>query len=148
MLRLSTSPEFLQSVIDAQWKWVAQDDEPRIPLAEVFDQWVCLESDEGGFVFVPMGEGVYEVHTLFLPDAQHVLACGREAAQIMFTATDAVRLVTKVPVDNVPADRLTQKMGASLTHIEPAAFLRGGVRQDVKHYALSRDAWLQATEGR
>jgi hypothetical protein len=146
-VKVSTSPDFLQSVMDAVWQWVAQDDEERVPLAPFFDRLVCLEWPEGGFVFFPKGNDVWEVHTLFLPGAKDALSCAKEAAAFMF-AGPCQRIVTKVPVDNIPADRLTRKMGFTLTHTEPGAFLRGGVRHNVNHYALSKDAWEQAMEGR
>lgn len=146
-MRVSTSPDFLQSVIDARWEWVAQDDEPRVPLAVAFDRLVCLENEHGGFVFIPKGGDVWEVHTLFLPTVRDALGHAKDAARAMFARADCALIVTHVPADNVPAKRLTLAMGFEPTHTESAAFLRKGVRHDVHHYALRKDAW-RALEGR
>jgi hypothetical protein len=146
-LKLATSPDFLQSVIDARWEWVAQDDEPRVPLEAAFDLFVCLENEHGGFVFVPKGDDVWEVHTIFLPTVRDALGHAKEAARWMFARPDCQVIVTDVPADNVPAERLTRAMGFEFTGTTPAAFLRKGIRQDVHHFALRKDAW-QATEGR
>lgn len=143
---MSTAPDFLQAVMQAVWRWVAQDDEPAVTLGPLFDKSVFLECDTGGFVFERKGEGVYEVHTLFLPCVADALGHGKQAAEYMFTQTDCVRIDTQVPADNIPAKRLTEKMGATLIRTEPAAFLRGGVRHDVHHYALGKDAWLRDKE--
>ena len=142
-MKVATSPDFLQSVIDAVWGWVAQDDEPRVPLSAAFDRFVCLENEHGGFVFVPHGGGEWEVHTLFLPTVRDAYSHAREAAAHMFARGDCDRITTQVPADNVPADRLTRRMGFEFTHTEPAAFLRNGVRHDINHYALRKDAWQE-----
>jgi hypothetical protein len=140
-MKVATSPDFLQSVIDAVWHWVAQDDEPHVPLASAFEHVVGLEFEDGGFVFIPHGD-TWEVHTLFLPGAKDPFSCAREAAAYVFSH-GCERITTEVPADNVPADRLTRKMGFTLTHTEPQAFLRGGVLHDVHHYELRKDAWQE-----
>lgn len=145
-MKVATSPDFLQSVIDARWDWIAQDDEPHAPLSAVFDRFVALENEHGGFLFFPKGEGVWEVHTLFLPTVRDALGHAKDAAKHMFARTDCDAIVTQVPADNVPADRLTRAMGFEHIGVEPQAFLRKGIRQDVHHYALTRERW-QATEG-
>jgi hypothetical protein len=140
-VRLATSPDFLQSVMERVYGWVAQDDEIDADLSALFPTCLFLEFETGGFVVQPLGGGRWEVHTLFLPGSRDVAACGAEAADFVFNHTDAQLVVTRVPVDNRAADRLTRRMGFAYTHTEPAAFLRKGVRHDVKHYALSRAAW-------
>jgi hypothetical protein len=57
------------------------------------------------------------------------------------------KIVTKVPVDNVPALRLTERVGFRLDYVRPAAFLRGGVLHDVRHYSWGIDLWLRGTAG-
>jgi RimJ/RimL family protein N-acetyltransferase len=144
-LKVSTSPDFLQSVIDARWEWVAQDGEPRVPLAEAFGRIVALENEHGGFLFFPKGYGIWEVHTLFLHGG-HALRSAREAARHMFARPDCTAITTQVPADNTPADKLTRAMGFEHIGTEPKAFVRKGIRHDVHHYALTREGW-QATEG-
>lgn len=149
-MKVSTSPDFLQSVIDKVWKWVARDDESpeqtRQLLEQLWDRCIGLEWPEGGFLLIPKGPGTYEIHTLFLPVVKDPVACGNEAAEYVFCLTDCTRVVTQVPADNIAADRLTRKMGFTLERIEPAAFLRNGIHHDVKHYALTKDGWLRSRE--
>lgn len=141
-MKVATSPDFLQSVIDARWEWVAQDGEPRVPLSAAFEHVVCLENEHGGFVFVPKGKGAWEVHTIFLPTVRDALGHAKVAAAVMFARPDCDVIVTQVPADNVPAERLTRAMGFTFTHTEPAAFLRRGVRHDVHHFKLERHGCL------
>ena len=144
-MKVAQSPDFLQSVIDAQWAWIAQDGEMPVPLADVFDAVLCLEWDDGGFIFLTKGEGTVEVHTLFLPKAKNPKACAEQAAAFIF-GHGFDRIVTHVPADNRHADRLTRRMGFTRTHTEPVAFLRNGIKHDVHHYALVKDDWQGARE--
>lgn len=72
---------------------------------------VLLETDGGGWVLHPLLPGVYELHTMFLPEGRgrSYFAAAREALRWMFSATDALEIVTKCPDDNGPA-----RMAASI----------------------------------
>jgi hypothetical protein len=144
-LKVATSPDFLQSVIDhPQVKpWVAPDGVTDVPLEKVFADGIALEFETGGFFFHRLGDGVYEVHTLFLPGTKNALACCKASAHFLFCATDCLRIVTKVPQDNIAADRLTRRMGFRHDYTRESAYLRGGVMHDVAHYSLGLDDWLR-----
>lgn len=145
-MRVAESPDFLQSVIDHPKvrPWIKPDGvDGDIPLSAIFDQGIGLEFETGGFFFHSLGDGVYEVHTLFLPGTTNAFDCCRAAAHFMFCATECTRIVTKVPADNVPAWKLTEKMGFRADQVRPAAFMRGGVAHDVKHYSLVMDDWMR-----
>lgn len=145
-MKVATTPEFLQGVIDnpSVRPWVCKDGETGpIPLSAVFGDGIGLEFETGGFFFHGLGDGVYEVHTLFLPGTKDALACAKAAAHFMFCATDCSLIVTKVPEDNVPARRLTEKMGFRHDYVRESAYLRGGVLHDVRHYSLAMDDWMR-----
>jgi hypothetical protein len=144
-VKVAETPDFLQSVIDHPkvFPWVAPDGVKDLPLSAVFADGVGLEFETGGFFFHRLGDGVYEVHTLFLPSTKNALECCQAAAHFMFCATDCNRIVTKVPEDNVPAWRLTEKMGFRFDYLQEAKFLRGGSLHDVKHYSLVMDDWAR-----
>lgn len=146
-MRIAASPDFLQSVIDHPKvrRWVAKDEEMELdlPLSKVFEQGIGIEFDTGGFFFHSLGDGIYEVHTLFLPETTNALACCEAAAHFMFCATDCTRIVTKVPEDNVPAWKLTEKMGFIPEYTRPKAYTRNGIEHDVRHYALPMDVWAR-----
>lgn len=144
---VGASPAFLQSVMDHPQvrPWIGPDgaDGP-LDLAAIFNQGIALEFATGGFFFHRLGDGVMEVHTLFLPGSRDVLACCKAAAKHLFTATECMRIVTKVPADNIPADRLTRKAGFRHDHTRPQAYKRGGQLHDVRHYSLHMDDWITA----
>lgn len=143
-MRVATSPDFLQSCIDhpAVRPWICQDSDPAdLPLAAVFEQGVGLEFETGGFFFHNLGDGTYEVHTLFLPGTKNAMECCQAAAHFMFCATDCTRIVTKVPEDNIPAWKLTEKMGFAKEYVREKAYTRGGKLHDVRCYALGMEQW-------
>ncbi|KRG69124.1 GNAT family N-acetyltransferase [Pseudoxanthomonas dokdonensis] len=148
-MRVAEGPEFLQGVIDHPKvkPWISQDgqDGP-LPLSAIFDDGIGIEFATGGFFFHRLGDGVYEVHTLFLPGTRDALACAKAAAHYLFCGTDCTRIVTKVPEDNIPAWRLTEKVGFRKDRIRPAAFIRRGVAHDIRHYSLNLDDWMHMQE--
>lgn len=144
-MRVAETPHCLRSVIDhpAVRPWVKPDGhEGATPLAAIFEEGIGLEFDTGGFFFHRLGDGVFEVHTLFLPGTKNALDCCWAAAHYLFASTEGTRIVTKVPEDNVPGWRLTEKMGFRLDRTIPAAYLRNEVWHNVRHYSLAMDVWL------
>lgn len=145
-MKVAETPEFLQSIIDDPRvsPWIAPDgiSAENLRLSAIFGEGVGLEFDHGGFFFHRLGDGVYEVHTLFLPGSRNALGACQAAAHYLFCATDCTRIVTKVPADNVPAWKLTEKMQFHATNVRERAFIRGGIAHDVKHYALDFDDWI------
>ncbi len=76
------------------------------------DTTVFLATEYGGFLFVCCGNGLYEVHTQFLPEGRRdVLGLAREAVRYMFTQTPAIAVTTFVADSNEGARRLTLAMG-------------------------------------
>lgn len=81
------------------------------PLLEK-ESTVFLATDHGGFLFVCCGEGLYEVHTQFLPEGRAgVLDLAKEAVLHMFTQTPAIAITTFVSDDNEKARRLALAVG-------------------------------------
>jgi hypothetical protein len=72
----------------------------------------ALWRDGGGFVLVCHEPGIYEAHSLFLPEARgHSIAAMRAGFEYMFVATDAIEIVTSVPDGNEAALALASKAG-------------------------------------
>lgn len=148
--RLATSPDFIQSVMDHPQvrAWITPDGvEGPLLLSAIFEQGLGLEFEGGGFFFHRLGDGVMEVHTMFLPGTKHVADACHAAAQYLFCGTECLKIVTKVPTDNIPATRLTERVGFRLDYVEPEAFLRGGKHHDVRHYSWDIDLWARSTAG-
>jgi hypothetical protein len=74
---------------------------------------LAFATPHGGFVGVARGEGRYEVHSLFLPAGRgrEAITAMREGAEYLFTRTDAVELLTKVPESNRAAAGLARLAG-------------------------------------
>ena len=143
-MKIATSPDFLQSVIDHPGvrPWLGQDSQAGpLPLSAVFDQGIGIEFETGGFFFHRLGDGVYEVHTLFFPGTTEAFRACQAVAHYMFCGTECTKIVTKVPEDNVPAWKLTEKMGFRADYVRPKAYTRGGRAHDVRHYSLHMDDW-------
>src|SRR6185437_1081510 len=66
---------------------------------------ILLMGDGGGVMFQFLDPGLYEAHTQFVPEARGVeaLKAVKDALRWMFTRSDAIEIVTKVPDGNVPA---------------------------------------------
>ena len=105
-------------------------------------QNVVLMTDRGGFVFVPKGRGVYEVHTQFLPSgATTALAAARDAARYMFTLTECERITTYVPLGNDRARKLTEAMGFTHTGRDGSWTYPSGDTVPLDWYELTKEDW-------
>lgn len=146
-MKISASPDFLQSVMDhpAVRPWLGPDGvDSSCQLSAIFDQGIGIEFDGGGFFFHRLGDGVVEVHTFFLPHTKGVAGFCDEAAEYLFCGTEVTKIVTKVPEDNAPARKLTERVGFRLDYVRPAAFIRGGIAHDVRHYSWDADLWARS----
>lgn len=74
---------------------------------------IAIEADGGGWVLHALLPAVYELHTLFLPEARGkpYFRQAREAMRLVFTTTDALEVLTKCPDDNPGARMAATLMG-------------------------------------
>lgn len=74
---------------------------------------VVLCCDWGGVVFAKLRLGFFEAHTAVLPEGRGggTLALGRAALEWMFSRTDAVEILTRVPRGNVAGSAAMRAMG-------------------------------------
>lgn len=102
---------------------------------------IPLATVGGGFLFVNLTPGRYELHTMFLPEARGsaVLRAFREAARHMFTRTDCGEIVTKVAGSNPAARLMAVRAGFRLLFTREAAWPDG---TDLNHFTISLDEWL------
>ena len=77
---------------------------------------VVLQAEHGGMVFHKLMSGFFEVHSQRLPSGSPAwtLEMAHSALLYMFTKTDCVEIMTRVPVANEPARKLTLAMGGVL----------------------------------
>lgn len=74
---------------------------------------VALATEHGCFLCHWHSPGVYEAHTQFLPAGRgrHALEAAFSASRWMFTRTDCMELLTKVPHSNPRARWLAERIG-------------------------------------
>lgn len=104
---------------------------------------LAFETEGGGFVFHRVAPSVFEVHSLFLPDARGGLSgLARAAVAEMFEATDAQAILTKVPDDNAPAARLSEVVGFREVSRAESAWAGATGQTGVSYRRLGLDAWI------
>lgn len=98
---------------------------------------VVLEGESGGFVCEKLDAGLYEAHSIFLPASREAPKLAQEGFRYLFTATDCLEVVTKVPANNRRAHGLARWCGFQET------FKRAGVWDgcDLSYRSLAFDRW-------
>ncbi len=104
----------------------------------------CFITDEGGFIAHKLGDGRYEVHSLFLPEGRggKALKCARESMAYMFLATDCTELVTKCPDGNGAALGLARIGGFQEQFRREKCWAFNGEMVGVSHQSLTLQRWL------
>lgn len=105
---------------------------------------VSLLSDGGGFICHNIGDGRYEVHSLFLPDArgEGAIEAMREGLRYLFCATDCVEIVTKCPDGNRAALGLARAAGFQEIFRREHAWIGEDGLAGVSYQSISFDRWL------
>jgi hypothetical protein len=122
MLKRTFDPDFLNAVANdaAVRPWLLGDGVIDLGPLLADERNVALVNDAGGFVLTANGLGDYEVHTMFMPGADDVAGAARECAAWVFSNTDAMRIVTKCPRDNLRARKLAEATGLRVVFEMPA----------------------------
>ncbi len=103
---------------------------------------VALETDGGGFLLLGKGGGLYEAHTLFVPEAgRKAPAASREGFLYLFTHTDAVEVVTMVPSNNAPAGKLAHYVGFTPRFTRQAAWPTEDGVIPAEYFSLTVEQW-------
>jgi len=110
---------------------------------------VLLMNEEGGVFFENLEPGLYEAHTLFLPEGrgEKAVHAVRDALRWMFTKTDAVEIVTKVPEGNKGALGLVRAIHGEKRFHRDNAILIDRKPAGVDYYALPIMSWAGKAEG-
>lgn len=110
---------------------------------------VLLMGEGGGFLLVQLEPGIYEVHTQFVPEArgENVEKSVADAFHYMFTRTDCMEVVTKVPEGNVAANVLAKRSGFELQFERAAAWPTDNGMVGVKYYSRTLAQWVKSAPG-
>jgi hypothetical protein len=114
VIRRSFDPTLLNAVANHPEvrPWLGGDGE--IDFTPLLDNAanVALVNEHGGWLQVYLDHGLYEVHSQFLPEGRgDLVADMRAALRYMFTQTDCIELVTRVPDGNLAAKGLARAAG-------------------------------------
>lgn len=98
----------------------------------------------GGFLVVKLERGLYEVHSMMLPEGRgpETIQDVRSTIRFMFAATDCMEIVTKVPQGNAAALGMCRATGFSKSFERTNAWHEtNGDRVNLGYYTLSFSAW-------
>jgi hypothetical protein len=126
-----------------------------LPGVETFDVSTLIEnplnvffSCEGGAIFYDWHEpGIYEVHTNFLSThrGRYAMKAAMQAARWMFTRTDCMTILTKVPASNRAAAMFTAAAGGEKQFERKAIWPTKDGHVDMSYWSLRYDAWINRT---
>lgn len=109
---------------------------------------VLLMGQGGGLLFMQLEAGLYEVHTQFLPEhrGKEAVAVVRDALRWMFTRSDAVEIVTRVPKGNDGALGLVRAIRGQLQFERPKVWPTPAGMVDVAYYSKTIMSWARDDE--
>lgn len=107
---------------------------------------IALVGEFGGFIVMRLGPGLYECHSIFLPDGrgQKAVEASEQGLRYCFTQTDCTEMVTKVPEGNAAALGLTRHMGFTKSFQCAQTWpLEDGTRGGCGYFTLAFAKWAQ-----
>jgi hypothetical protein len=131
--------------------WIADAGDGEIDLSDHLarSNVLALRGEHGLFMLYKLDVGLYEVHTAILPSGRGEWArkFGAEGTWFMFTRTDCIEILTRVPVPHAPARRLTLDMGFrhQFTTLPESRFMAEPAAIDV--FSLSIQDWARVVPG-
>ena len=95
----------------------------------------------GGLIFERLADGLYEAHSMFLPErrGRYAVVTMRDALEYVFTATDCLEILTRVPDGNKAADGFARLAGGREVYRLEHDPKMGGAAVSVR--SLTLDAW-------
>lgn len=108
---------------------------------------LAFESPHGAMLCRAIGSGVYDVHSLFLPEGRGKEAADtmRDVAQYMFTKTDCMEGRTIVPLEHRAAAVAARRAGFVLLFPTRIAWT-DGARIDAEVFGLSIHRWAMGCD--
>ena len=132
MIRRIFDSSLLNEVINHPdiFPFVMVEDWDAVDMSIFFDSPnnICLMSEGGGFVAAYVDEGIYEVHSLFLPNyrGSYAIRMAKEGIAYMFDIAGAKRLIGYTPVANKAARRFNRLVGMKVKGLTVKQFTPDG----------------------
>lgn len=123
----------------------------RIDLTELMAKpgTIVLAGEHGAMVFHPHQPGFYECHTAVLPPGRGrwTLDFVRACLFWIFSRTDAIEIVTKVPKGNLPARALVKAIGGVYEFTNPQGWVMDLDPVPADIYSMHVQSWIRDAEG-
>lgn len=105
---------------------------------------ITLVSEHGGFILHRHEPGIYESHSLFLPNCgQEPVEAAREGFRYLFIETECLEVVTRVPLINKAALGLARGVGFQPKFERDAAWTcEDGTLTRVSYQGLTLERWM------
>jgi hypothetical protein len=130
--------------------WVAYDDQP-LDLTPVMESpnVVALYGEHGGQVYQRLQPGLFEAHSAFKPEGrgEWALAATHATLKWIFTHTEAVEIVTRVPTGNVAARALAKSIGGVHDFTLPEGWVKDGKPIPADVFSLTLQGWMKSAPG-
>jgi len=103
----------------------------------------------GGQVYERLQPGLFEVHSQFLAAGRGAWAieATRQSLEWMFTRTEAMELLTRVPHGNAPAKALAKGIGGTFEFTNPKGWVMHGKPVPADIYSLKIQDWIRTAPG-
>lgn len=102
-----------------------------------------LMTDRGGVFYHAHGDGIYEAHSQYLPEArgQEALRTTLESIEYMFSRTDCEQIISAVPKGNFAAAALAKACGLKFDFEQPDAWPKDGKMIPARWYSIKKSDW-------
>lgn len=110
---------------------------------------VLLMGAHGGIIFHHHAPGLYEAHSQCLPEGRGdwMLAFTHAALHWMFTCTDCVEVITRVPKGNLAARALTKAAHLTSRVMHPQGWTLAGKIVPAEVFGLTLQQWILTAPG-
>lgn len=104
---------------------------------------VVLLGEHGGFVFLGMGGGIYDAHSLILPDGRGAwaLEAAHEALDKIFESASEVTMM--VPRGNIAVRALVRRLGAKFRERRENGWWRDGAVIPADIFSITKEDWTK-----
>lgn len=153
MIERTTDSQFLNRVLNdpAVRPWVADVADGVLDMTPALanPENVLLAGEHGCFFFYSYGGGLFEVHSAVLRSGrgEWAKAAAKQVVEHMFTATDCVEILTRIPQGHIGAKTLAETTGFRHQFTTPPDCLFRGELVPAHIYSLTLQEWWVGAEG-
>jgi RimJ/RimL family protein N-acetyltransferase len=104
---------------------------------------IVMIGEYGGYVFLGMGDGIYDAHSLILPEGRGkwALKAAHEALDSIFEIATEVTMM--VPKGNIAVRALVLRLGAKLKERRENGWWRDGASIPTDIFSITKEDWTK-----